>query len=164
MTAPSRLGGLHRRPAGMTDDTFLRALFAGSRPEFAALPPAVREQIVDLQFRAQRRQYLVDAPDASEQVIEDDAEPVGRCWVQTGARAHRLLDIAIDARHRGRGVGTSVLGELQAAAGRAGVPLELSVWELNHDAIRLYRRLGFRPAGGSNGYLAMRWSAEPQDV
>jgi ribosomal protein S18 acetylase RimI-like enzyme len=94
---------------------------------------------------------------------------VGRCYLQQGATEHRLLDLAIRFQWRRHGLGSMVLARLFADAARAGVPLRLSVWHANSDALRLYHRLGFvaedAKAGNDGdvsemtGYLQLRWSA-----
>lgn len=153
------------RVAGPQDDELLRSLFAQSRPELELLPEPVRDQLVRLQFDAQRDQYRRNAPDAVDRIVEIDQdgrpESVGRCYVWAGPREHRLLDLAIRPQWRRRGIGGAVLGRLCADAARAAVPLSLSVWAANHDAQRLYRRLGFvQQDGATGGYLSLRWSAE----
>lgn len=164
--APST-GPVTARPAVADDDDFLLALFAESRPELALLPEPARQQLIELQFRAQRGQYQSDAPDAVDWVLELDRDgsvrPVGRCYLLQAETQHRLLDLAIATEFRGQGLGSAVLGHLCAAAGAAGVPLRLSVWQDNAGAIRLYQRLGFRTEaadGEPTGYLGLRWAAE----
>jgi ribosomal protein S18 acetylase RimI-like enzyme len=163
-SAPSS-GLITARPAVPDDDDFLLALFAESRPELALLPEPARQQLIELQFRAQRAQYRSDAPGAVDWVLERDgtARPVGRCYLLQADDQHRLLDLAIAAEFRGQGLGTAVLGRLCTAAGVAGVPLRLSVWQDNAGAIRLYQRLGFRAVaadGEPTGYLGLTWAAE----
>jgi ribosomal protein S18 acetylase RimI-like enzyme len=169
-SAPSS-GLLTARPAAPEDDDFLLALFGESRPELALLPEPVRQQLVELQFRAQRSQYRSDAPDGIDWVLELDRDaavrPVGRCYLQQGKVEHRLLDLSIATEFRGQGLGSAVLDRLCSAAGAAGVPLRLNVWQDNAGAIRLYRRHGFLADsaesgtdGDPTGYLQLRWSAE----
>lgn len=147
------------RPAEPHDGEFLRRLFVESRPELAALPDPLRSQVVELQVAAQRRQYRTAHPESLEAVVEVDGTPVGRCWVMRAADTYRVLDIAISSAHRRRGLGSLLLRDLHAEAAQAGVPLELSVWGANLDAVRLYRRLGFEQVDEANGYLDLRWSA-----
>jgi ribosomal protein S18 acetylase RimI-like enzyme len=156
------------RRATVDDQGLLRELFAESRPDFALLPEAAREQLIQLQYDSQRAQYRAAAPDAIDWILEVEAgdriEPVGRSYVWQQAHEHRLLDLAIRRDRRGRGIGRAVLEALQAEATAAGVPLRLTVWHDNHDALRLYRRLGFVVDGGDQpavpaGYLSLRWTA-----
>jgi ribosomal protein S18 acetylase RimI-like enzyme len=163
-----------QRPATVADNDFLLALFAESRPDLALLPEAVRGQLIRMQFDSQLSQYRASAPDAVDWILELDSggriEPVGRCYVERGADEHRLLDIAIRFQWRRHGLGSIVLARLCADAAQAGVPLRLSVWHANSDALRLYHRIGFvadDPNTGNDGdisettgYLRLRWSAE----
>ena len=165
---------LSQRSATVADNDFLLALFAESRPDLALLPEAVRAPLIQMQFDLQRSQYRSNAPDAVDWILELEqdgrTEPVGRCYLWQGAAEHRLLDLAILSRWRSQGLGSSVLVRLCADAEQAGVPLRLSVWQANQDALRLYQRHGFVLAGaesGKNGdlpemtgYLTLRWSAE----
>ena len=165
--------GLSRRASTAEDHDFLLALFADSRPELSLLPDGVRADLIRLQFDSQLSQCRSSAPDGVDWILEVDrnghADPVGRCYVQQGADEHRLLDLAIRSRWRGHGFGSRVLAGLCDDAARAGVPLRLTAWAANHDALRLYRRLGFvaDPSGSGAGgrapepagYLPLRWSA-----
>jgi GNAT superfamily N-acetyltransferase len=165
---------LSQRPSSSSDHEFLLTLFAESRPELALLPEEVRTQLTRMQFDSQLSQYRSSAPDAVDWVLElehiERAEPVGRCYLQQGLQEHRLLDLAIRRQWRRRGLAGIVLTRLCAGAAQAGVPLRLSVWQANHDALRLYHRHGFitddadsgydRAAPGLAGYLRLRWSAE----
>lgn len=176
MQNSSAIDLLSQRPAADADHDFLRRLFAESRPELAVLPGEVREQLIDLQFASQLAQYRSSAPDAVDWILlldhDGTTERVGRCYLSQGVQEHRLLDLAIRERWRGRGLGSIVLERLCAAAAHAGVPLRLSVWSANHGALRLYRRLGFvadsdrfsESTGGAQplGYLRLRWSAGSQ--
>jgi ribosomal protein S18 acetylase RimI-like enzyme len=160
-------GQLSARAAEPADDDFLLELFAESRPELGLLPEPVRSQMLRLQLQAQRRQYRADAPAAVDWILELDrggpSEPVGRCYLAQGPPEYRLLDLAVAARWRGRGIGSAVLGQLRVAAGQAGVPLRLSVWQGNDGAARLYRRLGFVEDGSAGGYLQMHWTPTGAD-
>jgi ribosomal protein S18 acetylase RimI-like enzyme len=127
-----------------------------------------------MQFESQLGQYRSAAPDAVDWILELDLngqlEPVGRCYLQQAPVGHRLLDLAIRSRWRRHGLGSMVLARLCAEAERAGVPLRLSVWQANQDALRLYLRHGFvsdedepgndGDVSGTTGYLQLRWSAE----
>jgi len=158
------------RPATPGDEPFLRTVFAESRPDLALLPGGVREHLVAVQFDSQRQQYRTGAPGAIDHVVEAGVEvgpegriePVGRCYTWQQPHEHRLLDLAIRPAWRGRGIAGTVLARLCDDAARARVPLSLSVWRENEDAVRLYRRLGFvAPDDGDArvGHLRLQWSA-----
>lgn len=81
---------------------------------------------------AWHRQFPEDAP--------------GYGFVSTGIPE---LAIAVDALHRGRGVGRALLEALIGDARASGVPaLSLSVEIANTRAVHLYRQLGFQPIDG----------------
>ena len=67
--------------------------------------------------------------------------------------AWHVMNIAVDPRHRRRGIATMLLErvfELTSGDGRRGYTLEVRV--SNTEAIRLYERLGFEPRGVRRGY------------
>lgn len=157
-------GRLSYRPADPADNDFLLALFSESRPELALIPEPARASLIRMQFGSQLSQYRASAPDAVDWILEvgPGPEPVGRCYLRQGPTEHHLLDLAIRTEWRGRGIGSAVLEWLCAEAGRAGVPLRLSVWQANEEALRLYRRHGFVAEGDASdpaGYLRLRWTA-----
>lgn len=166
-------GTLSRRPSAATDEDFLLTLFAESRPDLALLPGAVQTQLIRMQFESQLSQYRSRMPDAVDWILElvhnGGAEPVGRCYLWQGPQEHRLLDLAIRRQWRRHGLAGSVLARLCADAARAGVPLRLTVWQANRDALRLYQRHSFvaddaEPGDDGDGselagYLRLRWPA-----
>ena len=165
---------LSRRRSAAGDDEFLRSLFAESRPDLALLPEELRPALVRMQYESQLTHYRTSAPDAVDWILEIDhdgtPEPVGRCYLQQGSDEHRLLDLAIRSQWRRHGLAGTLLGSLCADAAQDGLPLRLTVWYANHDALRLYHRHGFvaddtdsghrdDEASGPAGYLPLRWSA-----
>jgi ribosomal protein S18 acetylase RimI-like enzyme len=146
-----------RRPIGPEDEAFLKGLFIESRDDLTSLPAEVREQIVDLQFRAQRAQYDGSYPDACRDILEVGGVPVGRLIVASDPREVRVVDITISAERRGEGIAGTVLGEVCGEADSRSVPVVLSVWSTNGGARRLYERLGFVVTDGARdgGYLSM---------
>jgi GNAT superfamily N-acetyltransferase len=71
------------------------------------------------------------------------------------------LSVGVVAALRGRGTGSALLMQLVADARRLRVPaLSLSV-EPDNPAVRLYRRLGFRPVGAVGGAVTMALRLEP---
>jgi ribosomal protein S18 acetylase RimI-like enzyme len=67
-----------------------------------------------------------------------------------------LVDIAFLAEYRDRGIGTTLVTELQREATNTSIPLRLSVLR-NSPAQRLYERLGFRAADQDEMYIKMEW-------
>ncbi|MFG1620511.1 GNAT family N-acetyltransferase [Kribbella sp. NPDC049227] len=93
-------------------------------------------------------------------VVEVDGRSAGRLRVSRTPEAVELNGIQLHPSVQNRGIGTSIIAELQAEAGARGVPLELQVERNNPDARRLYDRLGFTKVGEDGGEDVMRWSKE----
>lgn len=85
-------------------------------------------------------------------------EPAGRLLLSSGAAVVHVVDVALLGRHRGRGVGTALLAEVQAVGAEVGAPVELSVAAGDDRLRRWYERLGFRVRSGEGAHLRMTWS------
>jgi len=78
---------------------------------------------------------------------------VGYVIVSRYVDAWHVMNVAVDPRERGRGIGTALLERLFEATAsdvRRGYTLEVRV--SNDGAIRLYERLGFKGRGVRRGY------------
>jgi ribosomal protein S18 acetylase RimI-like enzyme len=150
MTAPVVL-----RPAVSTDEGFLRDLYIDAHADIAALPLEAAQTIVDLQLRAQTAQYAATWPAATDSVILADGQRVGRIWTARTEDTVRVLDIAVCATHRRRGIASQLLRNLQ----QEGARVALSVWAGNAAARALYDHLGFEEVESDAGYLELAWSA-----
>jgi ribosomal-protein-alanine N-acetyltransferase len=61
-----------------------------------------------------------------------------------GGKVGHVMNVAVDSRHRNRGVGTMMMDEIEARFLRLGATAAyLEVRESNVDAQRLYRRRGY---------------------
>lgn len=158
------------RPAGAADAAALRAFYLALRaPEFAGtgLPEAMFAMLLDGQFRAQQAAYTSQFRDLATFAVTSADVIVGRLMLASepdarGARAVRIVDIALDGAWRGRGLGGAMLTRVAAAARTAGfAALALQVAVDNSGARRLYERLGFAACDGApadNGIsIEMRW-------
>jgi ribosomal protein S18 acetylase RimI-like enzyme len=156
--------GLTFRPITGADLPFLARVYASTRAEELAPVPWSQERkaaFCDMQFRAQHAHYQTYYPGAEWLVVELAAEPVGRLYIARWAREHRLIDIALLPEFCGRGLGTALLRDLMDEARSAEKALSIHV-EKSNPAMRLYRRLGFAPAGEHGVYDLMRWTpADP---
>ena len=142
-----------------SDREFLCRLYASTRQEELAPVPwsePEKEAFLRLQFEAQDRHYQEHFPAAAFQIIELDARPIGRLYVDRRADEIRLIDIALLPEFRGAGIGTALLMELIDEAAAASKPLRIHVERFN-PALRLYQRLGFRPLEEHGVYLLMEY-------
>jgi ribosomal protein S18 acetylase RimI-like enzyme len=91
-------------------------------------------------------------------VILVSDQPAGRLYVHRGGDEVRIVDIAMLPAWRNRGVGTHLIGALQAEAALARKPLRIHVERMN-PALALYQRLGFREIEDRGVYLFLEWRA-----
>ena len=158
--------GLVVRSARDEDAALLRQTFAESHCagwERLPLGEAAYQQLVDLLWTARQSQYRSAFPGSREQIIEADGVAVGSCWIFETADELRVVDIAVLAGHRRRGVARAVLRQLVGKAAADNKPVRLSVWQDNAAAQALYLDLGFRRAADrerpATGYLELEWLA-----
>ncbi len=148
------------RPATEDDRDFLLAVYAASRQEEldqVEWPPGQREWFVRMQFDAQDREYRRLHSQAAFDVIEVGGRPAGRLYVDRGADALRIVDIALLPEFRGQGIGGRLITALQEEAAASGRVVGLHV-EVDHRAAGLYERLGFVGAEPAGIYRAMEWA------
>jgi len=168
--ALAALGGIGRRPVAASDQDFLLKVYASTRDEEMALVPWSESQktaFLKSQLRAQRLSYEANHPDAAHDIIFLDGRPIGQIWVGRSEEEIRLLDIAILPEHRGRGVGTALLKELQDEAARRAKPMRHCVFKTNQAALAFYARLGFQTTDDIGLYYLMEWShrdREPENT
>lgn len=141
------------------DEPLLLAIYAGTREYELSLvdwDDDRKREFVEMQFRAQDHAYHQNYLNASFDLILVDGEPVGRLYVARWLDEIRIIDIALLAAYRGRGIGGKLLADLQAEAAAARLPLRIHVERYN-PALRLYDRLGFRMLEDRGVYLFLEW-------
>jgi GNAT superfamily N-acetyltransferase len=160
MTDPILVGRpLMLRPATADDEPFLGKVYAGTRAaELATVSWTDEEKtaFLQMQFAAQAQYYREHYGDISFDVILLDAEAVGRLYVARWSDEIRIVDIALLPEYCNRGIGTTLLRQLQLEAQDEGKPLRIHVERFN-PALRLYERLGFRQLMDRGVYLFLEW-------
>lgn len=147
------------RPAQPADEPLLARLFADARGgalRSAGLGEREVELLLGMQRLAQEAEYRAAFPQAEHSIVEADGAAVGRVVIARRPGEIRLVDLALLAACRGRGIGSSLLRALQADAATAGRTLGLRV-ALGNPAGRLYARLGFREVAADEMYVEMAW-------
>jgi ribosomal protein S18 acetylase RimI-like enzyme len=147
------------RNESSADDSFLRALYASVRQDEldgCGWPPAQRDAFLAQQFEAQTRTYRSAFSDAQFSIITLKDQPVGRIIVHRAASEIRMVDLALLPEYRNRGIGTQLLRELFAEAGRANKPVRLRVHHGSR-AAHLYERLGFQKTDGTGIHDHYEW-------
>jgi ribosomal protein S18 acetylase RimI-like enzyme len=152
-------GALRLREEREDDLAFRLRLFGCSRPDLALLPPAAREQLTALQFRAQTMSYRAQFPAARFDIVELDGIAIGRIVVDRAGPAVHIVDQALMPAFRKLGIGSAIMRALMEEASRTQRPLRLHVASNNDAALRLYVRLGFVPVGRSPTDIELEWRA-----
>jgi ribosomal protein S18 acetylase RimI-like enzyme len=156
MTVPATL-----RAAIADDEPLLREVYASTRAVELAMVPWSEEQkaqFCDMQFTAQDTDYRRNYPAAQFQIIVQAGTSIGRLYVDRRESEIHVLDITLLPAHRGKGIGSGLLRDLQDEARAAGKSLGIHVEKFN-PALRLYERLGFRAKEDQGVYLLMEWRA-----
>ncbi|QRY77348.1 GNAT family N-acetyltransferase [Pseudomonas sp. PDNC002] len=136
-----------RRAAEDADGPWLKRLFAQLRGLDQTLIDAC-PGLLEQQWQLQQRIFASDYPAARTELILLGDEPIGVLTLDENPGRLRIVEIGLDARHRGQGVGERLLREVVAYADRQGKALELAVMRHN-PAVRLYQRLGFQTLQGA---------------
>lgn len=150
---------LHLRPQRDGDQVFLASLFESTRGELRLIDaaPDFIEELIELQFRAQREGYGAQFPNAMYFIVEWQGQSVGRAAVDFGPNEIRLIDLALLPAARGKGLGANVIRALQMAAAKASAPLTLTVAQNNPRAAQLYAGLGFHLEAHSPTHALLAW-------
>jgi GNAT superfamily N-acetyltransferase len=152
------------RPALPQDEIFLYDLYSAVRgPEFALAPvtPAQREQLIQMQFRAQMSAYTYAYPNSCYHVVLLDGKAVGRLWVAPAHDELQLVDIAVHPSLQRKGIGTVLIQRLQQEAAKARLPIRCCVFRFNPGSLRFHQRLGFTIAREDQLNYYMEWRSVP---
>jgi ribosomal protein S18 acetylase RimI-like enzyme len=109
------------------------------------------------QFYGQAASYRASYPDARFEIVEHDGAPIGRIVTARTPDAVLIIDIALIASWRRRGIGASLVNGVLDEAREAGLAVRLSVFANNAAALRFYLRLGFRPIASSALDTRLEW-------
>ena len=146
------------------DLPFLAELYASTREEELrpiAWPDADKQAFLLDQFMRQHEHYLSHYPRAQWLVVEHEMQPIGRLYVEQTAAEIRLMDMALAAPWRGRGIGTSLLRAITESADESALPATLHVEPYN-PAMRLYSRFGFEETETRGVYVFMTRTPAPR--
>ena len=147
------------RPVTNADEEFLLELYKSSRGDDLRGLGWDEDRISEfltLQHEAQRHFYQTDNQDAVDEVILIDDQPAGRLIVERREREIRCIDLSLLPAYRNAGLGTLLVGKLQAEARQSKIPLRLQVIRFNR-AVNLFERLGFVRSSETGTHFQMEW-------
>ncbi|RXT34698.1 GNAT family N-acetyltransferase [Bradyrhizobium betae] len=152
---------LRLRPAGPSDEPFIRHLFEEVRTgQFAAtgLSGPILDQVIAQQFSSQTAGYAAQFPDALSLIVTRDGTAIGRLLLHCASERLHIVDIALLPADCGHGAGTKIIESLAASARQLSVEaLTLTVLASNVAAHRFYLRRGFAETGQAGAaHIAMR--------
>lgn len=155
--AAVRPGAVTLRPATPADEPFLRRVFRDARRwELPGAQSAELDPALGPKYRAHSADRRDRYPDAETSIVLEGAEPVGTVTLHHEDGRTHVVELAVLADRRGRGIASRVLTGLLAAHRR----LTVTVWEENRGAQRLYERHGFAVVAEQFGYLLMATGAD----
>ncbi|MES2313261.1 MAG: GNAT family N-acetyltransferase [Pseudomonadota bacterium] len=156
-----RQQGFGLRAAEQPDLAFLRTLYETLRADdLASLewPEATRRAFLDSQFAFQHHHFTTHFERAEFLVLQHHGDTVGRLYLLREPPRWLIVDIALLPAWQGRGIGTTLLQQLQQDAQDARTQgLALHVRLDNPRAHALYARLGFREEGVEGMHRLMHW-------
>ena len=114
-----------------------------------------KQTFLKMQFTARQQQYCLLYPLATDRIILQDSEAIGRLLVDQEERYLVLIDIALLPAHQNRGIGTMLVQSLLEEAAATAKSVRLHVLATN-PAVRMYERLGFTATDEDGTYLEMK--------
>jgi GNAT superfamily N-acetyltransferase len=138
------------RRAGPADESFLRALDGEIITERLGAGWLNADQLgplVALQLAARGRDRAIRFPDADQQLIVLGEDRVGGLLIDRSPDRFLIVDIAVIAAARGRGVGAAILATVSASADDAGCPVRATARDENVASRRLFAAAGFVEVG-----------------
>ncbi|HEY6095705.1 MAG TPA: GNAT family N-acetyltransferase [Gallionellaceae bacterium] len=150
---------LSLRPERERDVAFLAQLYRSTREDLLqlALPEAMLDSLIEMQFHAQQVSYRNQFPGTPFQILEKHGAPIGGLLIHYGVEAIRLIYIALLPHERSFGYGTALIRALQLEATNYNRPLTLSVAVHNCRAYKLYASCEFEPARRDGTTIEMVW-------
>ncbi len=90
-------------------------------------------------------------------VVTLNGRDIGLLKVDCQSAPWMIIQIQVSPEYQRRGIGEHLLRSVFSEAERAKVCVNLEVLKANHEAKKLYERVGFREAGSNEHFFLMRW-------
>ena len=122
------------RPITSADEPFLYEVYSSTREEELAQtgwPESDKQAFLKMQFSAQQRYYQEHFQKASFQIVLYKGQPAGRLYIDRNDKEIRLIDVALLAKYRNKGIGTGLLQDLLFEATQTRKPIRIHVEKFN---------------------------------
>lgn len=142
----------------MPSEFRLRPITEGDREPLYALHCSAMRSYVEATWgwdEDVQREFWTRTAHADVQVIERDGAIVGYLDVQERPDHIDIVNIVVDPRAQGTGIGGTVIRQIIDNAGARGMDVRLQVLKVNPRAKALYERMGFEPDGESDTHHRM---------
>lgn len=113
-----------------------------------------------MQFAAREHHYREHYEGTTFDVVLEGGTAVGLLYVARWRDEIRIVDVAVLPDHRGRGIGSALVGGVLAEAAALGQPVTIHVERFNR-ALSLYDRLGFTVVEDKGVYLLLERRPRP---
>lgn len=143
------------------DSEFLLKVYESSRELELSLVnwnAEQRDAFVRHQANAQLSFYQNEFPEARHDIILFGEKPVGRIYVLRLETEIRILDITVLTAFRRKGIGTSLIKDLQKEAAQTKKPVQIYVETFNPSQ-KLFQDLGFTVISNDGMNLLFEWRA-----
>ena len=148
-----------------SDREFLFRLFESTRDDIrkhaTKLSYVEQTELIRMQFQAQDKHYKKFYPDAEFLIIKSRNKDIGRLYIEEWPSQIRIIDITIDPKFRGKGLGGQIMADIIRKSESKGKATSIHVAKDNR-ALNLYNRLGFEIDGGTEVYHLMVRPANSQ--
>lgn len=145
--------GVARRPATAADAEFAR------RVHHAAYRDVVERQFGPWDEAAQDAFFAADWGDAGFEIVLAGGTPCGYICVEDRDADLHVRELVIAPAFQNRGIGATLLRQVQHRARARGVPVHLGTFTRNR-ARALYERLGFREIGRTETHFTLSWTPD----
>lgn len=166
MTKTDITSSIKLRPALPEDEKFLVAVYGSTRQQELAMVPWTEEQktaFITFQLQAQLTHYQNEYPNAEYAIIEFDAHPAGRLYVDRRDAEIRIMDITLLPEYRGKGISSPLIHRLMEEASASGKKLSINLDKLSQSQ-PIFEHFGFRPSDDSGFHVLYVWQAEELTV
>ena len=150
------------RPVTADDREFLLRVYECSREIELSMVPwdaATRRAFVEHQFDAQSSYYSSEYQDPVHHVIKLADEPVGRLYVNRTDTEIAILDITVLSQYRGRGIGSSIVGDLLDEARRSDKSVQVYAETFNPSQ-EFFTKRGFKIENNDGVNLKLVWNGK----